>query len=82
MYQQFKFHISFNVCITNTYKSFFDCLADFYKYFNCRSMFILAPTFLVMFLLTGFTGLVVFTYYHTKGCDPLRAGYISNSNQV
>ena len=53
-----------------------------YKYSRFRSMFILAPAFLVMFLLTGFTGLVVFAYYHTKGCDPLRAGYISNSNQV
>ena len=45
-------------------------------------MVILAPAFIIMSFLTCLTGLVVFTYYEQKGCDPLRAGYISNPNQV
>ena len=27
-------------------------------------------------------GIVAFAYYAKKGCDPLRAGYIGNANQV
>ena len=46
------------------------------------SMLLLAPALTIMFVLTCLTGLVVFAYYHKEGCDPLRAGYITNSNQV
>ena len=42
----------------------------------------MAPALTLMFVLTCLLGFVVFAYYHTKGCDPLRSGKISNSNQV
>ncbi len=47
-----------------------------------RSIILLAPAFTIMFILTCLTGLVVFAFYHEKGCDPYRAGQIGNSNQV
>ena len=33
-------------------------------------------------LLSCFAGIVMFSYYFKRGCDPLGAGYISDANQV
>ncbi|XP_050398733.1 sodium-coupled monocarboxylate transporter 1 isoform X1 [Patella vulgata] len=37
---------------------------------------------IILLTLTSLTGIVVFAYYAQKGCDPLSAGYVSNSNQL
>ena len=40
------------------------------------------PVQMLFGLLTALCGIVVFGYYASKKCDPLRAGYITNPNQV
>ncbi|ESO87861.1 hypothetical protein LOTGIDRAFT_179213 [Lottia gigantea] len=37
---------------------------------------------IILLTLTALAGIVVFAYYAQKGCDPLSAGYVSNSNQL
>lgn len=40
------------------------------------------PGGLVLSCLAFMSGWTVFAYYTSMGCDPLRAGYVSNPNQV
>jgi len=35
-----------------------------------------------VYILASAVGLVVYAYYQQKGCDPIRADYISSPNQV
>lgn len=46
------------------------------------SVYLNIPGLLVINALTGLVGLVVYAHYASVKCDPLRAGYISNSNQL
>ena len=47
-----------------------------------RSVFLNVPFMLIIYSLTCIVGLTVFAYYWELGCDPLRSGQISSSNQV
>ena len=66
--------------LLDTRKHLFSCIISIFnrRIKLCfRSMLLLAPLVIVVISITCFTGLVVFAYYHLKGCDPLRAGFIS-----
>ena len=47
-----------------------------------RSVYLNIPGMLVINALAGLVGLVVYAHYASVNCDPLRAGFIANSNQV
>ena len=40
------------------------------------------PTYILLHILTCTTGLIVFAYFASSGCDPLANHVIDNSNQV
>ncbi len=46
------------------------------------AMLLNGPFFVTFQTLACATGIVAFAFYAKKGCDPLRAKYISNANQV
>ncbi|KAK2167768.1 hypothetical protein LSH36_24g06030 [Paralvinella palmiformis] len=47
-----------------------------------RSVFLNIPGLLMINVLSGLVGLVVYSYYSEKMCDPLKMQYISNPNQL
>ncbi|KAI0210157.1 Sodium-coupled monocarboxylate transporter 1 [Lamellibrachia satsuma] len=47
-----------------------------------RSVYLNIPGLLIINALAGLVGLVVYAHYAAVNCDPLRAGYITNSNQL
>ena len=50
--------------------------------YHCRVTFLTVPGNLILGTLSCLAGWAIFAYYTEKGCDPLKAGYISNANQV
>ena len=47
-----------------------------------RAMLMNGPFFALFTALAIGAGMVAFAYYTQRGCDPAKAGYISNNNQV
>ena len=45
-------------------------------------MYSTLPGFLLIGPLSCFGGVVIYAYYHSIHCDPVRAGYLTNVNQV
>ena len=40
------------------------------------------PGLMFFMTITALSGMAIYAYYASVGCDPLEAGYISNPNQV
>ena len=53
---------------------------DFINY--CSTLYSTLPGLLFIGPLSCFGGVVIYAYYHSKHCDPVRAGYLTNVNQV
>ena len=51
-------------------------------FFYYRAVLLNPVGFTVFHVLSVLIGLVVFAYYINIGCDPLKSGIITNSNQV
>ncbi|OWF51518.1 Sodium-coupled monocarboxylate transporter 1 [Mizuhopecten yessoensis] len=47
-----------------------------------RMLFITAPAFSITLTCAAIEGIVVYAYYHTLGCDPLKSKQINNPNQL
>ncbi|XP_033759613.1 uncharacterized protein LOC117341863 [Pecten maximus] len=47
-----------------------------------KMLFITAPAFTITLTCAAIEGIVVYAYYHTRGCDPLKSKQISNPNQL
>ncbi|XP_069104824.1 sodium-coupled monocarboxylate transporter 1-like [Argopecten irradians] len=47
-----------------------------------KMMFITAPAFTITLTCAAIEGIVVYAYYHTMGCDPLKSKQLSNPNQL
>ena len=45
-------------------------------------VFLTVPGTILLGTLACMVGWAIFAYYADIGCDPLKAGYISNTNQV
>ena len=45
-------------------------------------MILTGPLFGILALLSVGAGMVAFAYYQQRECDPIRANYLTNSNQV
>ena len=43
---------------------------------------LVAPAFLITMTMATYEGIVAYTYYETRGCDPIKNKEITNSNQV
>ena len=50
--------------------------------FACRCVLLLIPGVTFMISLAALSGLSIFAFYASIGCDPLRAGFLGNPNQV
>ena len=59
------------------------CKTQYLKTFiSCRCLILTIPGTVILTSVSCFCGLIVFAYYTQIGCDPLKAGQISNPNQV
>ncbi|RUS90993.1 hypothetical protein EGW08_001210 [Elysia chlorotica] len=47
-----------------------------------RMLLIVAPTFLITLVLASYEGIVAYSYFQVKGCDPLASKQIANPNQL
>lgn len=47
-----------------------------------RIVYIAAPVYCIVWLMTMFEGISVFAYFQTKRCDPIKTGQIENPNQI
>lgn len=43
---------------------------------------IMAPLYFISLSLASYEGIIAYSYYANKGCDPYASGKISNANQV
>merc|ERR1712110_1280902 len=43
---------------------------------------LVAPAFLITMSMATYEGIVAYTYYQTRGCDPIKNKEITNSNQI
>ncbi|KAK3777209.1 hypothetical protein RRG08_047829 [Elysia crispata] len=47
-----------------------------------RMLMFMAPAYMVAVIFFAYQGIVAFSYYQTKGCDPLASRQITNPNQL
>ena len=47
-----------------------------------RTLLLNIPGLFIMVSLCCMAGMVLFAWYEHIGCDPLKTGYVENSNQV
>ena len=61
----------------------FSDVEHFFIFLAYFSSVVFTAVFYALFgTLVCFCGLVLYAFYETQGCDPLRASFIANSNQV
>ena len=53
-----------------------------YTHAVCRTMILQVVPSLFLQFLAYVSGMAVFAYFASSGCDPLAAGHVTNSNQV
>ncbi|KAK3777208.1 hypothetical protein RRG08_047828 [Elysia crispata] len=47
-----------------------------------RMLFFTSPTYMIAAIFVSYEGILAFSYYQTKGCDPLASRQITNPNQL
>ena len=72
------------LCFKSIYLCLFLCFRSIYLcLFLCfRSIYLNIPGLIVVNVLAALVGLVVYAHYAINKCDPLKARYIRNPNQV
>ncbi|XP_069116037.1 sodium-coupled monocarboxylate transporter 2-like [Argopecten irradians] len=46
------------------------------------AFWLLCPMIIIYFILLGYLGILVYSYYNTVMCDPVEGGFLSNFNQL